>query len=394
MRRKRVTGRFYVFVALLMIAMFFILRELFPGGATEAMVTEASAAYSRAVQAVIVRDEEVVGFEGVGRIEYVAGEGSMLAQGDEVCDVYTSGYSETELTKLETIRKSIRSYHEQLLDDIKEDELDRLEQRVESVALQLKMLVKNKQGGSLLNVKTQLEEAMVARQNYLRQNRRGEDPKLIDLYDQETKRLNAIEPWKTVATAPRAGMVSFYLDGYENLLTIGKLDSITFDEVRDVLAGRNQDLSAASRLETNVFRIVSTDKWYVILLSNEPDWNPVSGQVITFMMDGFPDTQYTGTVVRAQKSGSEVMAQLEVVGSLGPLMAQRKGSAQIGAQLSGLSVPTRALTNQSGQDGVLVNDGLGGSFIPVEVLAQNGNLSIIRPIVDGTLSVGQPILIK
>src|SRR5699024_6095102 len=135
-----------------------------------------------------------------------------VSQGDQVCQVYTSGYAEKELERLETVRKSIRSYHQQILGTIVDEGLERLEQQVSSAALELKTLIRNKSGGSLLNLERQLEEVMSQRQEYLRQTQR-QDYKLNDLYDQETKRVAALDAWRQSVTAPRDGLVSFYLDG-------------------------------------------------------------------------------------------------------------------------------------------------------------------------------------
>ena len=44
--------------------------------------------------------------------------------------------------------------------------------------------------------------------------------------------------------------------------------------------------------------------------------------------------------------------------------------------------------------GVWVYDVPGGTFVPVEVLSTNGNLSMIQPLVDGSLELGQTVLIK
>ncbi len=397
MRRKRVTGRFYVFLVLLLIAGYFILREIFPTAAREAVVTLGNATYERTVEAVIVRDEEVAGYEAAGRVVFVAAEGARLNEGDLVCEVYSTGYSDKELIRLETARESIRSYHEQILDNIVDTQLEQLEQKVETTAEQLKTLIRQKSGGSLLNLEKQLEEAMVARQDYLRRNQRS-DQKLIDLYNDETKRINAIASWQTKALAPRSGVVSFYLDGYENILKVGTLQTLTFDDVRQVIAGRKPTSAGVSnRLVTNIFRMVSSDKWYIVLLSNDPTWNPVTGQQITFQMAGFPDVGYTGTVVRAQKSGSEVMAQLEIKGELGPLMNQRSGKALVGASLTGMMVPDKAVVEQSGQKGVLLSDVPGSeTFIPVEVLSidPHKGYALVNPLAEGSLSVGQRVLIK
>ena len=111
-------------------------------------------------------------------------------------------------------------------------------------------------------------------------------------------------------------------------------------------------------------------------------------------MVGFEDLLYTGTVKSVQKMGDSVMAQLDITDPIGPLMYQRSGKAAIGANLSGLRVPTKAIIKQNGQTGVLLYDVPGGTFIPVEVLSEDKNETLIMPLVEGVISGGSRVLIK
>ena len=79
---------------------------------------------------------------------------------------------------------------------------------------------------------------------------------------------------------------------------------------------------------------------------------------------------------------------------MGPLIYRRTGRAQFSITLQGLAVRTEALYNDNGQMGVWVYDVPGGTFVPVEVLSTNGNISMIQPLVDGALQLGQTVLIK
>ena len=394
MRRKRVTGRFYLFLGLLLIGGYFILRELLPDKLQVGLVQSGNAQYSYTVDAVIIRDEVVSSYEGAGLVVYEASEGQQVNEGDQVCVVYTAGYAEKELDRLETVRASIRSYHEKLLDDenILEGELERLEKMVQDIALERKTLILSKSGGSLLNLERQLEQAMVERQDYLRKNMR-QDYQLNDLYDQEEKRMGAIESWQTKAVAPKAGLVSFYLDGYEQYLSASSLESLTPAQIRTVLAGRTL-ADTVSRLTTNIFKVVSTDRWYIVLLSSDVNWNPSADQSYTFQLEGYPGAAYTGRVISMQKSSNEVMAVLEVAGSPGALINVRSGKADIGAFLTGLSVPVKAVSSEGGQTGVWLADAAGSTFIPVNVLSQDSSYALIQPITEGTLSVGQQVLIR
>ncbi|MDO4548853.1 MAG: HlyD family efflux transporter periplasmic adaptor subunit [Clostridia bacterium] len=393
MRRKRVTGRFYVFVVLLLTGAYFILRELIPEVSQEAIVTMANATLTQTVDAVIMRNEVVTSYEGNGQIVFIASEGQQVVAGDEICEVYSAGYAEREMERLETVRQSIRTYHESILDNIVDQQLDLRERQVEDIALQLKALINNKSGGSLANLEKQLESAMSLRHEYLRQNRR-DDLRLNQLYEEEEKRLNAISTWKTVATAPINGQVSFYLDGYEDYLSPANLSSVTIDDLRAVLAGRKPETNTTSRLQTSIFRVVSTDSWYIYLLSRDTTWNPVNDQEYSFQMAGFSDLAFAGTVVQIQKTDSEVMCVIQVQGSMGPLINRRSGTAAIGAYMSGLSVPRRAVATQGNQTGVWLTDDAGGTFIPVEVLSTDDYNALVEPITQGTLYVGQRVKVQ
>lgn len=392
MRKRRITGRFYVFLILIGIGMYFVIRELSPLGASEGIVTMAATSYSQQVDAVVVRDETVTSFEGSGQVVYVAAEGAQVAKGQEIADVYSAGYSEKEIKQLETVRQNIRAYHQSILKNIVDAELERLENNVQQKALEVKTLIREKTRGSLTNLEKQLQSAMEARQSYLSQNRR-EDPKLNSLYEEETKRENAIASWRTPENAGASGIVSFYLDGCEQFLTPANLEAMTIADIRSILAGRSPETDADARNKQSIFRIVNPDKWYVVLLSKDTTWNPVSGQVFTIQFEGFEGSVFSGKVTRMLKAEGEVMAQLEMEGSLGPLINKRYGPAMIGINLSGLSVPVKAITMQNGQPGVTVSDVPGGTFVPVEVLSSDSENAIIQPLVEGTLSIGWRVIL-
>ncbi len=391
MRRRRVTARFYVFLILIGIGLYFVVRELSPMGSSEAVIMMAATSYAQTLDAVIVRDETVTSYEGSGQVVYVAAEGAEVVKGQEIADVYSAGYSEKEIKQLETVRQNIRAYHRQILDNIVDAELERLETNVQQKALELKTLIREKTRGSLINLEKQLESAMEARQSYLSQNRR-EDPKLNDLYDQETKRENAIASWRTAETAEASGIVSFYLDGCEQFLTPANLEAVTIEDIRSILAGRTPD-TGEFRLKQSIFRIVNPEKWYVVLLSGDTSWNPVNGQVFTVQFEGFEGSAFSGKVVRMLKADGQVMAQLEMTSGIGPLINKRYGRAMIGINLTGLSVPVKAITMVNGQPGVTVSDVPGGTFVPVEVLSSDSQNAIIQPLVEGTLSIGWRVIL-
>ena len=392
-RKKRVTGRFYIFLLILLVIAFLIVRPHLSFGSRETIVMEARSEFTQNMDCVLIRDETVVASESTAHIEYVATEGTLVNAGDTVAYVYSAGYSESLLQKLEDTRSKIQDYHKTvILNNIKDDNLARYDTIVNMMASQFKSLVNHDSYGSLLTAARQLETAMVNRQEYLRQNKR-EDVKLSKLYDEETTRLNSIQSWRKEEKASQSGVISFYMDGYEGALSSETLPSITAADVNTVLAGGSLG-STLSAKETAVYRIVNQNQWYVALVTDAKTWNPVVGQPYTLQMEGFEDLSFTAFVTSVQKESGRILAVFQINDPIGSLIYQRTGRAQLTATISGLSVSSKAISEENGQLGVWLIDLGGETFVPVEVLSSDGSDALIQPLVDGALGIGQKVRIK
>ena len=391
MRRKRVTGRFYIFLLAIFVIVLLIVRPHLHFGTREAIIEPGSASYSRSTDAVIIRDEEVFSSGTIARVEYVAMENTLLNAGDTIAYLYSTGYSESELERLEDIRANIQAYHKTILNNIVDNDLNRLDRIVDMRALERKALVTHQTTGNLFTLTRQLETAIVDRQDDMRANQR-EDLNLNRLYQDESTRMNSIASWRTEATADEAGVISFYTDGYEAALTPEALDALTPADVHAVIAGA--PLGESSSRLTDIYRLVDQNEWYVAILTDGQSWNPVLDQVYYLQFEGFEDLVYSAKVTRVQKVDNEVLAVFLVEDPIGPMIYQRSGRVTLSSQLTGLSVLAEALSDQNGQLGVWLFDVPGGTFVPVEVLSNDGSRALIQPLADGALEVGDPVLIK
>ena len=392
-RRMRVKGRFYVFLALLLLGVVLLLRPHLHLGSRTDVIFTATAAYQETMDALIIRDEPVTASSSTVRVEYLAQEVSLVKRGESIANFYTTGYTENLLTRLETTRQNIQSYHKTLLGTIVDTNLDRLDAVIDMISLDFKNLALQNARGNLRNVVEQLQTAMVNRQEYLRQNKR-DDNKLTKLYEEENARMSSIQSWRKVSNADRDGVVSFYLDGYENDLTPATIKSLTIQDIRAVLGGAALATTQNTR-QTGICRIVDQSKWYVAVLIEGNNWTPMVGQDNYYMMmEGFDDLTFNAAVTSVQKDNGITLAVFEINNPMGPLIYRRTGRAQFSITLQGLAVRTEALYNDNGQMGVWVYDMPGGTFVPVEVLSTNGNIAMIQPLVDGSLELGQTVLIK
>lgn len=392
MRRRRVTARFFIFIAILVAAVILLARSFLNFGGGEDVIFTWNSAYTQQMDCVLIRDEWVGASDSTVRVEYIGKENTEVAEGETIANLFTTGYTENLLSRLETTRQNIQAYHKTLLGTIVDNDLERLDAIIDLSALDFKNLVTQQTRGNLQNVVEQLETAMVNRQEYLRQNKR-DDTKLTKLYDEENARLSSIQSWRRVATAERSGVLSFYLDGYENDLTADLLESLTPSDIRTVLAG-GELAHSRDTLANGIYRIVNQDQWFVAIVADANTWNPVVGQEYYLQIEGFEDLSYTAVVTSVQKASGTVLAVFEIDQPIGPLIYQRTGRASLSISLSSLAVRTKSLYNQNGQLGIWLYDVPGGTFVPVEVLSTDGDIALIQPTVDGALQPGQRVLIK
>ncbi|MCQ2436912.1 MAG: hypothetical protein MJ099_00765 [Clostridia bacterium] len=363
-----------------------------PFRTSEDVITQWASAVTRQGECVILRDEQVVVSDSTVRIEYVATENTVVSAGDTIAYFYTTGYSESLLTRLETTRSNIQTYHRQLLGTIVDNNLDRLETIISLSAQDFKGMATLQNRGNLRTIIEQLQTSMVDRQEYLRANKR-DDVRLTKLYDEENTRLSSIRSWRKESNAKTGGVVSFYLDGYETDLSANNIDDIT---IADLEAARNgvQLGSTKSILTGGMYRIVDQDNWAVALTITSGTWNPVVGQTYYLTFEGYEDLMYTGTVTDVRKSSGTVMAVFSMQEPIGPLIYKRTAGVTLSISLSSLAVHTRSIARVNDQDGIWLYDVPGGTFVPVDILSVDGSMALIQPRVEGALQAGQRVLIK
>ena len=79
-KRRRVTGRFYIFLAILLAIAFLIIRPYLNFGDGTAVIMTANSSFSKTMDCVIIRDESVVSAESAARVEYLTPENAVIAR--------------------------------------------------------------------------------------------------------------------------------------------------------------------------------------------------------------------------------------------------------------------------------------------------------------------------
>ena len=344
---------------------------------------------------VVARSEKLYETENMTRIDFVASEGSRVSKSGIICKVYSSGYNQTEINRLQSYREEIQAYHtSQVLSTYVDAELDSDNEEIAALAQQVRTLVQGKGVGSLSNLEKQLGSALTVRKNYLRQ-KYPDDQTLTELYKMENDQLKKIESWTTTYTASEDCLVSFYTDGYENTINSNTYASLTPADVKNVIRGVAPEQSTVSRGSDPIFRTVAQDEWYALFLCSDRDWNPVVGESYRMQLEGFDNYVIDARVESFTRVGSDLLLRMRVSSSVEPVLNIRTCGATVGDFVSGLQVPIRALYTLDNMIGVVVLDGGVQTFVPVTVITYpDESTAFVRPTLTGSpLEAGKTVML-
>ncbi|HNW86378.1 MAG TPA: HlyD family efflux transporter periplasmic adaptor subunit [Candidatus Limiplasma sp.] len=379
-------------VAILGGAALFFLNDMRGSGAATAVIEQGTLGTIYRGDAMIVRDETVYNDEGVQSIEYKAQEGSVVYRGNVVCYVYSTGYSSKEMTTLQDYRDQIKDYQETLLagETAYDQKMSRLETEVVQRGLEVRSLVQGSRG-NLINQETILETAIDQRQKYFR-SKYSSDMRLNRLFDDEETQQQRIDSWIKQRAATQESIISFYTDGYEFALTPDKFQTYTPAEVRAMFNGQKPDVASSERGKTDIYRLVKKNNYAVLMLIKDSVWTPVEGTTYKLMLEQFSNTTVDAQVLSYTRASGELLLRLAVMGDVTPVLYMRTCEAELGEYADGLMVPSTAIYTQNEQKGVVrINDDGSQVFIPVDVVAKQGDKVFISAIQTGILGKGQTV---
>lgn len=344
---------------------------------------------------VIARNETLYETENKTRVDFVADEGSRVNRSSVICKVYSSGYNQTEINRLQTYREEIQNYHvSQVLNTYVDAELDAENEEISSLSQQVRTLVQGRGVGSLSNLEKQLVSALTARKNYLRQ-KYPDDQTLSELYKVENDQLKKIESWTTTYPATEDCLVSFYTDGYENMVNASTYANLTPAQVRSVIRGAAPEQSTQSKGSDPIFRTVLDEEWYALFLCTDRDWNPVVGEQYQMQLTGFENYVLPAEVISFSRIGSDLLLRMRIRSSVEPVLNIRTCGATVGDFVSGVHVPIRALYTYDNMIGVIVLENGIQTFVPVTVISYSDDEhAFVRPTLSGSpLEAGKTVML-
>ncbi len=383
-RRFKVKGRFYAFLLALLLIGIVVIGIVVSG--RNAGVVRAGVMTARIEATVVfIRDEQCVGADKYDRVSFYVNEGDTVNDAQEVALIYKWGYSDDMMQALLTVEGQIYAAQTALLAGVENADLASIELQIQNKRLAVRQTELGEEG-DLLTLQRELADLLAQRSAFLLQTVQPTSA-LTELYNTQAERLAQLDTYRQKVTAAGTGRVSFYFDGYEQILNTDKLDTINAALVSSVVSGSADLLSGAP--SNLVYRLVNPNLWYLAFVTPRSQaLRLAAGEryTVTFTHGAL---QFTGTAMNAAASEGDVLNLIEVTEGMGELYRTRKLKATVTAELSGYLIPLKYVSVKDGRAYVTVDAGDSERTVEINVVAVDGDTALVRAVsADGSLAAG------
>lgn len=397
MRRKRTRYRLKKGTLAVMLVLLLVIIGVFAAilitPKEERIVETDTVSFSMRASTVIIRDETSYYSEfDFSDIRFSANEGEAVVAGQEIAVVYKLGYTEDVAQNLYDVQKQIYECQLSLLSGINKPEIDAIETEAEALTQELSSIASGNDPKRVKEIENELSEKIKKRNELLRTMVQPTE-ELTELYRQEAVRMTQLEEWTSRVVAAQDGRMSSYFDGYEQSMSMDKVESLTVSQVERVLEADEDSLPVTENI---MYRVVKPGVFAIAFIMDEDDVPGIYvGEDYTVIFDGYEDTPYSGTCVKSEKTDGSVLCVIQVQGELRDFMTLRTANATVTQSFTGLRVGREAVTVQDGAFYVEISTGATTTQkVKVDVLAMDEEYAIIRESENiGLLSQGKTYMI-
>jgi len=376
--KMRLTGRFFVMILVVVgiIALVVLVANLTK---KTGEIEFGSLGADLEVSAAIIRDEKVIMSEPYEKITFDVVEGETVNNDQVIAQLYKRGYQDETMVSLLNLQKQIYEYQLQLLGGQIPPELAELNSSIDEVEMQIRAVSRGESTLDMLNLEQSLKD-LDAQRVTLMQSVVTPDTALTQLYNDLKSQQNVISGWRRdIKNTSGTGIVSFYFDGYEQVLSVNKLSTINSALVKNVINGGNTAKVSESSSEVPLYRIINNTHWFIAFVTSSSDpMRLAEGEQYSVLFKDYSDQQYTATARASTVSEKSVVNVLEFNTDIGKLIGTRTVAATISKSAQGLVVPLKAIEIVTGMPGINITYGDSVVRVEVDILAQDTKKAVIR----------------
>ena len=390
-RRFRLNPRFFIIIGILFVvaaAAVYLLRHRTKSGS----LSFDSISMERKVAGAIIREETAVSTDRYEKINFHVIEGDMVANNALIATVYRMGYQDESMITILNLEKEIYQYQAQQVGSA-DATLNDINSRITAVEELIRDVARQDSNQDDLVLEQQLRSLQQERSDYLYATV-PVDTYLQGLITQLNDQKATISNWtRDIINTAGSGIISFYFDGYEDVLSSSKLSTVNVALIRRVVRGLNTSMASTSSSKAMLYRLVSPNHFYLAFATDIDDpFRVTEGESYYVTFDDYSDTVYQVTArapivfaieptdeeEETSTSGQGVVNILEFYTDIGSFSGIRTVNATISKAAQGLKLDKELITIENGIPYVYIKNGDALMRVEVNVLSEDEKYCVIR----------------
>lgn len=361
-------------------------------------------------EGIILRDESVYASPLDGNVHYLTNEGEKVKKDGEVCYIANDVAMTTELEKVEAIDDSIYNIQDKRQNlSSYQTEVNTLNQAIsgEMSAFYKERNITNTQ--SIYLLRNQLDRAIQTRTSlYVNET----TDRIDHLQTDRVAAMNDLNGSHEAILSDKAGIVSYQIDGFENSLEIGQLETLTQANYKEIMNKDRNDSNSKSIVQSvkgePLYKLIRDEKWYIVTyVAIEDGAKYELGKNYDLYFENLIVEKLGFKLTLKQEEEKKVKLVFETREQINAFLPYRTIDFTIGKQKAeGLKIPLTAIVEknllevpenfvitQSNGQGVLRTIGETTEFVPVNVqYTEEGKTYILQELDKLTaLTIGQTI---
>lgn len=379
--KKSKISSIYIFpVLFFIICLSYLIRFVFFNIETE-IVKYDSIENSIQAEALLIRHETAVTLpEGVD-ISYKVNEGDKISIGKKILEIVKNDQTEENISiKIKELENRINEIERSNVDNnFFSQDKEKLEGQINDKAAELKRIVKEGDYERLDAVKEDLT-ASLYKKSLIYGNGSFYGKNLEQLQKEKATLEGIYKNNIDVIYAQAAGVVSFTIDGYEQLLSPSNIKNFKLSNIKEIMNSLEKRKEAEEKASTGV-KIVDNFEWYTCsLIGKDVAQDMKQGKKVKLRFTDFGNAEVNGEIYEiSQPEGDTCLLIIKVNEHVDSFYKKRIAAMEIIKSYNeGFTVPAKAIVVKDNVKGVYVLRNGMVKFAPVAVLNEGKDQCLVQ----------------
>lgn len=334
---------------------------------------------------IIIKDELVYKSEVQGIVSLLKQEGEKVGRGTQVARINRTEGS-TYSKELEEIDRQIEIFKKTSSNkDMFNADKEKIHNNIDAIIDELQNSILTGDYNDALILKDTLLVS-IDKQQLVTGQKSLMSQSLDSLQERKNEIIKTMESSNNISYSPKAGIISYELDGLEDVFTVSRINEYEPNDYR-IIEVSKMDLKEKKEVKYGepVYKVVDNFKWYIMTEINAKDMDKLEEGKTVYIKINNEDKKIISRVEKLIKKNDKYFIILKLTSYFHEYYKDRYLDIHIVKNAyEGLLIPNESITEKDGIKGVYIKDISGiVKFRPVKILTSNNEHTIVSEGVGG-----------